>query len=56
MHVIVQEGRRRIVLSGEVDADLSADLTEATTSPFWLRSMAMPRFTALWNTALRSSR
>ena len=32
MHVIVQEGRTRIVLSGEVDADLSADLTEATSA------------------------
>ena len=32
VHVIVQEGRTRIVLSGEVDADLSADLTEATSA------------------------
>lgn len=31
VHVIVQDGRTRIVLSGEVDADLAADLTEATT-------------------------
>lgn len=31
VHVIVQDGRTRIVLSGEVDADLAADLTEATS-------------------------
>lgn len=30
VHVIVQEGRTRIVLSGEVDADLTAELAEAT--------------------------
>ena len=32
VHVIVQDGRTRIVLSGEVDADLSADLAEATAA------------------------
>lgn len=31
VHVIVQDGRTRIVLSGEVDADLAAELTEATS-------------------------
>nr|WP_246169516.1 STAS domain-containing protein [Actinotalea subterranea] len=30
VHVIVEGERTRIVLSGEVDADLAADLTEAT--------------------------
>ncbi len=30
VHVIVQDGRTRIVLSGEVDADLAPELTEAT--------------------------
>ncbi|WP_255491718.1 MULTISPECIES: STAS domain-containing protein [unclassified Actinotalea] len=30
VHVIVQDGRTRIVLSGEVDADMAADLSEAT--------------------------
>ncbi|MBX9244797.1 STAS domain-containing protein [Actinotalea ferrariae] len=31
VHVIVQDDRTRIVLSGEVDADLAADLAEATS-------------------------
>lgn len=31
VHVMVQDGRTRIVLSGEVDADLAPDLTEATS-------------------------
>lgn len=31
VHVMVQDGRTRIVLSGEVDADLAADLSEATS-------------------------
>lgn|GEM_PF-1707939 len=30
MHVIVENGRTRIVLSGEIDADLAADLADAT--------------------------
>lgn len=30
VHVIVEDGRTRIVLSGEVDADLAADLADAT--------------------------
>ena len=30
MHVIVEDGRTRVVLSGEVDADLAADLADAT--------------------------
>ncbi|WP_024286042.1 STAS domain-containing protein [Cellulomonas sp. KRMCY2] len=30
VHVIVGDGRTRIVLSGEVDADLAAELAEAT--------------------------
>lgn len=30
VHVLVEGGRTRIVLSGEVDADLAADLTQAT--------------------------
>lgn len=30
MHVIVANGRTRIVLSGEIDADLAADLADAT--------------------------
>jgi len=30
VHVIVEGGRTRLVLSGEVDADLAADLAEAT--------------------------
>lgn len=29
MHVIVENGRTRIVLSGEIDADLAADLADA---------------------------
>ncbi len=32
VHVIVQDERTRIVLSGEVDADLAADLAEATAA------------------------
>ncbi|MDO8105916.1 STAS domain-containing protein [Isoptericola sp. b441] len=32
VHVIVQEDRIRMVLSGEVDADLAGDLAEATTA------------------------
>lgn len=32
MHVIVENGRTRIVLSGEIDADLAADLAEATSA------------------------
>ena len=32
VHVIVQDERTRIVLSGEVDADLAADLAEATSA------------------------
>ncbi|MCV2395336.1 STAS domain-containing protein [Actinotalea sp. M2MS4P-6] len=31
VHVILDEDRTRIVLSGEVDADLAADLAEATS-------------------------
>ncbi|MCL3863168.1 STAS domain-containing protein [Actinotalea sp. K2] len=31
VHVIVEQDRTRIVLSGEVDADLAADLSEATS-------------------------
>ncbi len=30
VHVIVENGRTRIVLSGEIDADLAADLADAT--------------------------
>lgn len=30
MHVIVENGRTRIVLSGEIDADLAGDLADAT--------------------------
>lgn len=30
VHVIVEDGRTRIVLSGEIDADLAADLADAT--------------------------
>lgn len=30
VHVLVEAGRTRIVLSGEVDADLAADLADAT--------------------------
>ena len=31
VHVIVQDSRTRLVLSGEIDADLAGDLAEATT-------------------------
>jgi anti-anti-sigma factor len=31
VHVIVEQGRTVVVLSGEVDADLAADLADATT-------------------------
>jgi anti-anti-sigma factor len=30
VHVIIEHGRTRVVLSGEVDADLAADLADAT--------------------------
>ena len=32
VHVLVENGRTRLVLSGEVDADLAADLAEATSA------------------------